>query len=675
MQTSLRPLVLGKDIITGQLVTLDQEQRLKGLYVIGKTGTGKSTLLVNMILQDIEAGRGLCFLDAAGDAITDILKRLPPYREKDVILLDPLDDYYAFGLNLFQCNNPQDQKEVSRVNSAIMSIFAKLFTESGDLFTEAPTMAETLQNVLPVLFAQQHPHMTMAEIPLLLMDETARLKLLEPLTEPLVKSFWNSYNRWKHEQQEKLIESTRRRVGNFLADPFILAIIGQSETTLNFTKIMDEGKILLIKLSREHELITSLVGSIIVAQIANAAFSRASQREHERVHFHLYADEYQRFSTPTFAELLAEVRKYKIATCVAHQWRSQLDEANRGATLNAANIVVFGVSGEDAEDLAKEFNATPPQSTVVERQEPKQAPVQDVLKHLVEKGHSNPIVGRFVSEFLKPAYEFSSSHAPYIPLGKERWLGYPDTWEIQRWTQKELPKLNTLFYDIMCRRIDLTQLILPVDMFITFSYLFDFYDVLGKKEMNPLTQTANLIQGLGSFFGGETSVKKELKDTEAIYLFFPSWSDIERGLMYLANQRKPPEQLERAKHFIELFRATTILLRDEPILVNTGQYIPVFEKRQYADVRNQIATELVNMPPYTARCKLGNKEYTIQILPLGNYDGDAIVQARHDRIITRTHVNYCKKRKDVKAEIAARQNALMKQEPRKPTTTKDEDEE
>ncbi len=202
-----------------------------------------------------------------------------------------------------------------------MEIFAKLFTESGDLIKEAPNMARTLQYVIPVLLAHQSPHMTMAEIPLLIMDEIARPKLLASVSNPIVQSFWRSYHRWRADRQEELTASTMSRLGNFLLDPLIMQIVGQAETTLNFQQIMDTNKILLISLSRDYPLITSLIGSVIISQIANAAFSRKDTPEAERVQCNLYADEYQRFSTPTFAELLTEVRKYKIATCVAHQFR------------------------------------------------------------------------------------------------------------------------------------------------------------------------------------------------------------------------------------------------------------------------------------------------------------------------------------------------------------------
>lgn len=414
-------IILGQDIDTQQKITLPQDERLGGTYVIGKTGSGKTTLLVNMILQDIEQGMGVCFFDTHGDALLDILRRFPATRdERDVILLDLLDTEYAFGLNLFQCTNPQDKEEVSRISSTIMDVFAKLFTESGDLFKEAPNMAETLQNVIPVLIAHQHPRMTMAEIPLLVSDEDARAKLLQPLKNQQVRLFWNMYNRWRHDRQDELTSSTRRRVSNFLIDSLILEIVGQSETTIDFRQIMDEGKILLVKLSRKHPLLTSLVGSVIVSQIANAAYSREDTPEDQRRQFNLYADEYQRFSTPTFAELLAEVRKYKIATVVAHQFRDQLDHANRGATLNARNLIVYEVSGKDADELAVQFDATPPEPEMEIEEEPWgdeeiKTPVRDVVSYLLSThgSHPSPEVNEFASVRLQ-TFAAWNKHYPGI---------------------------------------------------------------------------------------------------------------------------------------------------------------------------------------------------------------------------------------------------------------------
>ncbi|HVB25722.1 MAG TPA: type IV secretion system DNA-binding domain-containing protein [Ktedonobacteraceae bacterium] len=437
---SLPAVILGRDIDTGQEVFLEQSQRLGGTYVIGKTGSGKTTLLVNMILQDIQQDMGLCFIDVHGDAITDILKRLPDKREQDVILLDLLDKDYAFGLNLFECQNPQDKEEVSLVTSMVMGVFAKLFTETGDLFKEAPTMAETLQNTVPVLLAHQNPCMTMAEIPLLLTNEDARAKLVKPVSNTQVKLFWETYNRWKRDAQEEIVGSTRRRVGNFLTDSLILEIVGQSETSLSFRRIMDEGKILLVKLSRQHELITSLIGSVIVGQIAQAAFSRKNIPEEKRVQFNLYADEYQRFSTPTFAELLAEVRKYRIASCVAHQWRGQLDKQNREATINAANLIVYQVSGEDAQELVSQFNITPAQ--IGEKRKEILTPVSKPIDQILA-GHTHPNEG--VNRFASYYFRRQSS----VDKNQELVRYSIGIWLTETGDNKACSEINDLLYMVM----------------------------------------------------------------------------------------------------------------------------------------------------------------------------------------------------------------------------------
>ena len=164
----------------------------------------------------------------------------------------------------------------------------------------------------------------MADIPLLFTDQNCRQKLLATISDPYVTLFWKQYEQLPLKEQREEAASTMRRVREFL-QPLSRNIVGQAKSTISMQHIMDERKILLVKLSRQHELITSLVGSILVGQLANAAFSRVDTPEELRVPFMLFADEYQRFSTPTFAELLAEVRKYKIATTVGHQFRDQLD--------------------------------------------------------------------------------------------------------------------------------------------------------------------------------------------------------------------------------------------------------------------------------------------------------------------------------------------------------------
>jgi hypothetical protein len=656
-------LVLGSDIQTGRYVTLSQEERLKGFYVIGKTGSGKTTLLVNMILQDIEAGRGLCFFDTHGDAITDVLRWLPSHREKDVIFLDLLDKEATFGLNIFQCADPTDDEEVSSLNSAIMGMFAKLFTETGDIFRDAPTLAETLQVSIPVFLAHTNPRMTMAEIPLLLEDDTARKKLLAPVDNFLVEQFWRSYDRLKNELKERKTESTKRRITNFLIDPLALKIVGQSETTIPYRRIMDERKILLVKLSRRHEMLTNLIGSMMVAQIAQAAYSRVDTPEKDRVPFFLYADEYQRFCTPTFAELLAEVRKYKIGTCVAHQFRHQLDRANQGATLNAANMVVYQVSGEDAAELAIQFDSTPPpvEEEIEEEQigeEEIKTPIRDVLGYLVgTKGeHPYPEVNQFAHDYARILYE-DGKRATIKRIGSNE--PYPNTTHY-------LATLNKILYEEMVGK---RETMFSLDAIIFYLYVLNFTHhycfISADMKQTPSTRygaTPQEVQALIDFFNAPLGSPQE---TEAQQLYF-----------HIPLYDKDPLA------FVHLLKQTMQALHAAPILAGNNQYRPIVRERKYtppqltsAEMQARNANRLTNPPqPYTARAKLGTREYTFAALPLKTPDPDYVWQERERRIIANTRQLYCKNRDEVNRTILERQGELTRRQPPTAQTTDDDDE-
>jgi Type IV secretion-system coupling protein DNA-binding domain len=390
------PLILGKDVETGAIVSIAQHERRRGLYVIGKTGTAKTTLLINLILQDIAAGLGVCFLDPHGDAISDILMRLSENRENDVIFIDLLDTGYPVGLNPYECRNPQDVELVAQITAFVMQIFEKLW----DVSRSTPRIAQYLRNCTLTLI--ENPGMTMAEIPLLLTDDAYRQHLLRNVTNLQVQQFWRQYTAFRPQEQLDRAESTLNKVDEFLSQTILRNVFGQAHTTLDFRQVMDEGKILLVKLPGRYEDITSLIGSIIIGQLLNAALSRADMPEHKRRQFNLYVDEFQRFSTPDMATLLVEARKYAICSCIAHQFRGQLDQANQGATLNAASMVVFRVSGEDAEELAREFDCTPPSPDIIGFR-PILTPKQNVVEHLVRNGHTNEVVNAFVQTYLAPA--------------------------------------------------------------------------------------------------------------------------------------------------------------------------------------------------------------------------------------------------------------------------------
>ncbi len=250
--------LLGQDIVTAEEVRISQGDRRRGLYVIGKNGTGKTTCLVHLMLQDIEDGMGLCFLDPHGDAITDILRRLPKSREQDVILLDVLDTKYPFGLNLYECSDPRDLELAARSCEQVMHVFEKVWGVEGKNPSWGPAMEDLLRNIALTFIHKQD--LTLSEIPLVLTDDTAREKITTNLKSTQLRLFWNQFSRRK--DKNEYMASTLNKVRAFLSNPIVEHIVGQAHTTIDFRAIMDEGKILLVKLPGRYEDITSLLGAV-----------------------------------------------------------------------------------------------------------------------------------------------------------------------------------------------------------------------------------------------------------------------------------------------------------------------------------------------------------------------------------------------------------------------------
>jgi hypothetical protein len=348
---------LGIDTDTGQLVYLPKAARTAGLYIIGLQGTGKSVLIENLIVEDIRQGIGVCVIDPHGGELVDkVIPRLPMNREKDVVLLDIADEDYPFGLNLFECPNLNSPKAVAKTVDKVMHVFDKLLEVSYD----TPLIREYLLNCTYTLVA--NPGYTMADIPFLFENDQCRRKLVAQVTNDSVKSFWRRYERLKPDEQEKNFDPLRRRVQEFLQE-MTRPIVGQRRTTIDLQEIMNEQKILLLKLEPDMQQVTTLIGSLFIALLLNAAYARPKNKRRQ---FHLYADEFERYATEDFAELLEQARKYGIATTIAHQNRGQLNSANSKLETNlkdrsrsTRNKVVFEINGKDAEDLASEFDHSP----------------------------------------------------------------------------------------------------------------------------------------------------------------------------------------------------------------------------------------------------------------------------------------------------------------------------
>ncbi len=348
--------LLGTDINSRCDVVLSPEGRRQGTYVIGINGTGKSNLLLDIALQDLERGDGLCLMDPHGDLTEAVLERVPPHRVNDVTLFDPADIEHPFGLNMFECADTSNPRLVDRVCSEVILTFKKLFADFW-----GPRMEDLIRHTVLTLMAT--PDCTMLDMLPLLTDPDARDEYVSRTTDPVLRHYWQQAFPKDKRNQGEWVSSTLNKIGRFLTNPVIRNIVAQPKSSFDFRSVMDAGGVLLVNLSKGKlgEDNASLLGSVLVGKILIAAMSRAEIEESARRQFHLIVDEYHSFATESFPTLQSEARKFGIDTIVAHQYRDQLDLLNKGSTLNVGNFIVFRVTGRDSRELAMQFDSTPPE--------------------------------------------------------------------------------------------------------------------------------------------------------------------------------------------------------------------------------------------------------------------------------------------------------------------------
>lgn len=319
------------------------------MYAIGKTGTGKSTMLRNMIIDDLQKGRGICVVDPHGDLIQHVLDFIPDNRIEDLVYINPTDREHPVGLNLLESVEP-DLRSI--VASGLMSIFTKLWANVW-----SARMEYILRNA--VLALLEYPDATLLEIMKLLVDPVFRRKVLFHVKDPVIRDFFiNEYEKYDPKFRTEAIAPIQNKVGQFLSSSTIRNIMGQKESTVNIREVMDTGKIMLVDLSvgKIGEDNAALLGSMIITKIQLAAMGRANIPEDDRRDFYLYVDEFQNFATDSFASILSEARKYHLNLIVAHQYIAQMSEVVSSAVFgNVGTIVSFRVGAADAASLAKEF--------------------------------------------------------------------------------------------------------------------------------------------------------------------------------------------------------------------------------------------------------------------------------------------------------------------------------
>ena len=327
--------------------------RRRHLYVVGKTGMGKTTLLENMAIQDIQDGHGLAVVDPHGEFAEELLDYVPPSRVNDVIYFNPADLDWPIAFNAIEKVSPEDREIVV---SGLMGIFKKIWPDVW-----SARMEYILNNTLWALI--ERPGTTLLGINRMLADKEYRDKIIENLKDPATKSYWlNEFNKYPERFREEAVAPIQNKVGQFISSPLIRNIIGQTKSSIDMRDVMDSGKILILNLSKGRigEEASRLLGALFITKIQLAAMSRVDIPEPERKDFYLYVDEFQNFATDSFASILSEARKYRLNLILTHQYIQQLVSGESTKVKdaifgNVGTIVSFRTGADDAEFLEKEF--------------------------------------------------------------------------------------------------------------------------------------------------------------------------------------------------------------------------------------------------------------------------------------------------------------------------------
>ncbi len=383
------------------------DDRRRHMYVIGKTGMGKTTLLENMVLSDIMAGHGVCYIDPHGDTAEKMLDYIPSHRINDVVYFNPADQDFPTGFNILETTG-EGQKHL--VASGLMGVFKKIWPDVW-----SPRMEYILLNC--VLALLDYPGATLLGINRLLVDKEYRSRVIAKIRNPIVKTFWLAeFTSWSEKYATEAIAPVQNKVGQFLSASIIRNIVAQVKSSINPRQIMDEGKILIVNLSKGKigEDNMRLLGGMIVTKIQLAAMERVDiKNETDRRDFYLYVDEFQNFANESFANILSEARKYRLNLIVAHQYIAQLEEEVAKAVFgNVGTLIIMRIGAEDATFLEQEFTPTFLPEDLVNL--PK---FQMYLKLMVDGVATQP----FSASTLAPIAQRTGNEQKVIAVSRERY--------------------------------------------------------------------------------------------------------------------------------------------------------------------------------------------------------------------------------------------------------------
>jgi len=428
------------------------DDRRRHMYIVGKTGMGKTVMMENMAIQDIQAGRGVAFIDPHGEAAENLLDFVPSKRINDVIYFNPADIGYPIAFNVMEEINPEHRHLVA---AGLMGVFKKIWPDVW-----SARMEYILNNTILALL--EYPNSTLLGVNRMLADADYRKKVVERITDPVVKSFWvKEFAKYTQRYEVEATAAIQNKVGQFISNPLIRNIIGQVKSKIDIRKMMDEEKILIANISKGKigEDNSRLLGALLITKLQLAAMSRVDIPEEERKDFYLYVDEFQNFATEAFCNILSEARKYRLVLILGNQYIAQLEEMTptgrstkvRDAVFgNVGTIVVFRVGAEDAEFLEKEFTPEFTAQDLVNL-----GKYNIYLKLMVDGLASRPFSARTLPPIPKPA---ESNKEKIIYISRERY-GTPQKIieeKISKWTgvieipQQTIQPSSPTLYDAQC---------------------------------------------------------------------------------------------------------------------------------------------------------------------------------------------------------------------------------
>jgi hypothetical protein len=632
---------LGKDVkegsqTKGKFIQISDVDRQAGLYIDGVQRMGKSSLLENLIYQDLVKGFAVIMLDAHGDLINDVIAKMPQERINFTYLLDITDIDYPFGINLFYCKDPSDRKERARTVGRVVGVFRKIFPEI-ERQQYAPHMLEAIAET----FIDNQGH-TLADIKRLLTDSEFRTRLVRQVTSRGVRSYWDSYNSLSNTKKETQSQPLLNKLQEFLIKDFIAYIVEQKETTIDIREAimgrMDRnGKmqrsVLLIHLPVEddtYKLSAELIGTMLIAEIYSTTFGFGDLAPKDRPTFSLYVDEFQNFATSDFAKLFAQGGKFGIRQTVAHQYRGQLSiTANRDATLTATTKVVFRTEPSDSSELAKIF------SDLSFYTRPERIP-RKVFEHLATYKKS-------------PDEGLNETVRQFGSIVEKAQRHEKDAWLLQRYRSDDVIPKGFGFGDATFE-----QLLFELELLLYEAMALADKDMRQSDRYFRVVGMLSLWRGFKEYFIvkylADWYQKEEVPQGHEKYYEYQEWEKVTELL-------QDKDILEKQKQLHLVF------IGGLDIVLDTLKKCPIGEEKETTD--SERAAKLRDLEKGIAWVKYGSQSFVLDTFALSAIHShqrlsNIKLEKRKQHIVNQTRRKYCRSRDEIEEELQEKEARIYK---------------